>query len=81
METGDIARGIVAKTMENVMSNKLALTLGAAFILSTAFLSVTADASVQYHGGPKSPSTVSVSDDWTGGASPELGSSTEQAAE
>jgi hypothetical protein len=64
-----------------IMSNKVALALGAAFILSSAFLSMPADASVQYHGGPKSPSTVSVSDDWTGSASPEFRPSVDHARE
>jgi hypothetical protein len=46
-----------------IMSNKLAPTLGAAFILSTALLATAADADWQYHGGPKSNSSVSVTND------------------
>jgi hypothetical protein len=54
------------------MANRLALTFAAALIVSSAFLPIAADASVQYHGGPKSPSTASVSHDWTAGDSPEV---------
>jgi hypothetical protein len=45
------------------MSRKLAISLAAALILSSAFGSITANADVlQYHGGPKSAGTVSVGD-------------------
>jgi hypothetical protein len=43
-----------------IMSRKLAMSFAAAFILSSAFWSFNADAGVQYHGGPKSPGTISV---------------------
>jgi hypothetical protein len=43
-----------------IMSRKLAMSFAAALILSSAFWSFTADAGVQYHGGPKSPGTISV---------------------
>jgi hypothetical protein len=42
------------------MSRKLAVSLAAALILSSAFGSITANADVlQYYGGPKSAGTVS----------------------
>jgi hypothetical protein len=42
------------------MSRKLVMSFAAALILLSAFWSFTADAGVQYHGGPKSPGTISV---------------------
>jgi hypothetical protein len=70
-DTGNGARCRCQNSQNNgeaIMSNKLALALGAAFILASPFLAATADAGVQYHGGPKSTSTASVSDDWNDGA-------------